>query len=172
MASKDRSDGITAWGIHDAVFDSNILARILLTIVTAGYAVAPLIADLNSTHATNPLGTPYARFHVVWQVLSYSGFGLIALGLIWIPGPHATARLYLASGFAAAVLFPFFITFANMRLFGGAHYDVNGYLPKPVPIFGRIVKFDANTSVFSIVTLILLLALISISGTDVNIAGQ
>jgi hypothetical protein len=156
----------------DTIFDSNIFARILLTIVTAGYAVAPLIADLNSTHATNPLWTPHARFHVVWQVLSYSGFGLIALGLIWIPGPHAAARLYLASGFAAVVLFSFFITFANMRLFGGAHYDPNGYLPKPVSVLGRVVKFDANTTVFSIVTVILLLALISISGAGVQMAGR
>ena len=156
----------------DAVFDSNIFARILLTIVTAGYALAPLIADLNATHATNPLWTPHARFHVVWQVLSYSGFGLIALGLIWIPGPYPTARLYLASGFAAAVLIAFFATFANMRLFGGAHYDVNGYLPKPVQILGRVVKFDANTTVFSIVTLILLIAVISISSADVRVGGQ
>ena len=156
----------------DGVFDSNILARVLLTIVTAGYALAPLIADLNATHATNPLWTPHARFHVVWQVLSYAGFGLIALGLIWSPGPYAAARLYLVSGFAAVVLFAFFVTFASMRLFGGAHYDVNGYLPKPVSILGRVVKFDANTTVFSIVTVILLLALISISGSDANIAGQ
>jgi hypothetical protein len=156
----------------DAIFDSNILARILLTIVTAAYAVAPLIADLNSTHATNPLWTPHARFHVVWQVLSYSGFGVIALGLIWIPGPHSAARLYLASGFAAAVLLAFFVTFASMRLFGGAHYDVNGYLPRPVSILGHMVKFDANTTVFSIATVILLLALISISGADMQIAGR
>jgi hypothetical protein len=156
----------------DGIFDSNIFARILLTLVTAGYALAPLIADLNSTHATNPLWTPHARFHVVWQVLSYSGFGLIALGLIWIPGPYATARLYLAGGFAAAVLIAFFTTFASMRLFSGAHYDVNGYLPKSVPILGRMVKFDANTTVFSIVTVILLIALISISGADLKLAGH
>src|SRR5262249_5502164 len=127
-------------------------------------ALAPLIADLNSTHATNPLWTPHARFHVVWQVLSYSGFGLIALGLIWTPGSGAAARLYLAGGFAAAVLLAFFITFASMQLFGGAHYDANGYLPKPVSILGRVVKFDANTTVFAIVTVILLVALFSISG--------
>jgi len=156
----------------DTIFDANIFARILLTIVTAGYAVAPLIADLNSTHATNPLWTPHARFHVVWQVLSYSGFGLIALGLIWIPGPYSAARLYLASGFAAAVLFAFFITFANMRSFGGTHYDVNGYLPKPVSILGWVVKFDANTTVFSVATVILLLALVSISGAEVQVAGR
>ena len=156
----------------DTIFDSNILARILLTIVTAGYALAPLVADLNSTHATNPLWTPHARFHVVWQVLSYSGFGLIALGLIWAPGPGAAARLYLAGGFAAAVLLAFFITFASMRLFGGAHYDANGYLPKPVSIFGRVVKFDANTTVFTIASVILLVALFSISGAEVPTAGR
>jgi len=149
----------------DGVFDSNILARVLLTIVTAGYALAPLIADLNATHATNPLWTPHARFHVVWQVLSYAGFGLIALGLIWSPGPYAAARLYLVSGFAAVVLLAFFVTFASMRLFGGAHYDVNGYPPKPVSILGRVVKFDANTTVFSIVIVILLLALVSIASS-------
>jgi len=156
----------------DAIFDSNIFARVLLTLVTAGYALAPLIADLNSTHATNPLWTPHARFHVVWQVLSYSGFGLIALGLIWSPGPYATARLYLAGGFAAAVLIAFFATFAAMPRFGGAHYDHNGYQPKAVPILGRVVKFDANTTVFSIVTVILLIALVSIAGADVKPAGH
>jgi hypothetical protein len=100
----------------------------------------------------------------VWQVLSYSAFGLIALGLIWIPGAYATARLYLAGGFAAAILIAFFTTFAAMRLFGGAHYDVNGYLPKEVSILGRTVNLDANTTGFSIVTVILLVALASISG--------
>ena len=156
----------------DAVFDSNILARILLTIVTAGYAVAPLIADLNSTHATKSAvdtACPISR-GVAGPELFRLRLDCTRLDLD--SGAHATARLYLASGFAAVVLFAFLITFANMRLFGGAHYDVNGYLPKPVPIFGRIVKFDANMTVFSIVTLILLLALISISGTDVKIAGQ
>jgi hypothetical protein len=78
-----------------------------------------------------------------------------------------SALSYLAGGFAAVVLFAFFITFANMRSFGGAHYDLNGYLPKPVPILGRVVNFDANTTVFSIVTAILLLALISISHAEV-----
>jgi hypothetical protein len=108
--------------------------------------------------------------------------GLAGVELFWLrpdrprpdldSGPYATTRLYLAAGLAAAVLLAFFITFANMRLFGGAHYDINGYLPKPVSILGRVVKFDANTTVFSIVTIILLLALVSISGSDVKIAGQ
>jgi hypothetical protein len=44
------------------------------------------------------------------------------------------------------------------------------YLPKAVPILSRFVKFDANRTVFSIVTVILLIALIAISGTDVKMA--
>jgi len=49
----------------DAVFDSNILARILLTIVTAGYAVAPLIADLNST--TRPIRCGHGMPDFTWR---------------------------------------------------------------------------------------------------------
>ena len=68
-------------------FDHLLLARILFTVMTAGYAVATVIADFNATHATNPEWTPHARFHVVWQITSYVGFGLFALVLIWWPGP-------------------------------------------------------------------------------------
>src|SRR5712671_192950 len=103
----------------DMIFDSNIFARVLLTIVTAGYAVAPLIADLNSTHATNPLWTPHARFHVVWQVLSYSGIGLIALYLIWAGGPMQTERLYLAAALAVAVYGAFFGAVFSRPVYGG-----------------------------------------------------
>jgi len=56
-----------------------MLARILLTLTTLGYGLATIKADFNKTHATNPAWTPHARFHVVWQILSYSGVGLIAL---------------------------------------------------------------------------------------------
>ena len=67
----------------------NLVARVLLTLNTLGYSLVPVLADFNSTHATNPLWTPHARFHVVWQVLSYCGIGSIALFLIWTAGPAA-----------------------------------------------------------------------------------
>ena len=56
-----------------------------------------MFADFNKTHATNPKWTPHARFHVVWQISSYVGFGLLALALIWWPGPLAIERLYLVA---------------------------------------------------------------------------
>src|SRR5579885_184706 len=75
------------------------IARILLSLTALGYGLATIKADFNKTHATNPLWTPHARFHVVWQILSYSGIGLIALYLIWAPGPMEAERLYLAVAF-------------------------------------------------------------------------
>ena len=77
--------------------DHILIARILFTLMTVGYAVLTVIADFNKTHATNPEWTPHARFHVVWQILSYVGFGLLALALIWWPGPLAVERLYLVA---------------------------------------------------------------------------
>ena len=135
-------------------FDHFLLARILLTLVTLGYALATIFADFNKTHATNPLWTGHARFHVVWQITSYAGFGLIALGLIWMPGSLALERLYLAVAFAAVVYGAFFITLAVMPLYGGRAYDANGY--QPFTLAG--MKLDANVTVFSIMTILLLIA--------------
>ena len=70
-------------------FDHILLARILFTLTTAGYDLGTVLADFNKTYATNPKWTPHARFHVVWQISSYVGFGLMALALIWWPGPLA-----------------------------------------------------------------------------------
>lgn len=153
-----------------SVLDHHLIARVLLTLATLGYALAPLIADLNKTHATNPAWTPHARFHVVWQVLSYSGLGLIALYLIWWPGPDATARLYLAASFAGVIIAAFFITYATMPRFGGANHDANGYPPKPVALFGHVVKLDANTTVFSVLVVVLAAAVIAIGAGAVRVA--
>ena len=52
----------------EAFTDGNLIARILLSLVTVGYAFITILADINKTHATNPAWTPHARFHVVWRV--------------------------------------------------------------------------------------------------------
>src|ERR1700694_6149178 len=115
-------------------FDGNWLARILLTLATLGYGLATIKADFNKTHATNPLWTPHARFHVVWQILSYSGVALIALALIWLKGPLPKERLYLAAALSLAVYGAFFVGVFARPVFGGTLYDDNGYAPFKPPV--------------------------------------
>ena len=135
----------------------NLIARVLLTLVTLGYSLAPVLADFNKTHATNPLWTPHARFHVVWQVSSYCGIGLIALVLIWTAGP--VTKLWLAVALAAAMYGGFFATAFTMPRFGGRLADENGVPPLgTVNLGGRPVVLDANLTVFGVLVAILVVA--------------
>ena len=136
-------------------FDHILIARVLLTLTTAGWAFATVIADFNKTHATNPQWTPHARFHVVWQISSYVGFGLLALALIWWPGPLALERLYLVALMCAIVYAAFFTALIAMPIYGGRAYDANGYQPfaAPIPIVAKM--WDVNVTIFSVQLILL-----------------
>lgn len=140
--------------------DGNLIARVLLTLATLGYSAVTIKADLNKTHATNPEWTPHARFHVVWQVLSYSGVGIIALFLIWALGPLPTERLYLAGALAVVMYAAFFVAVLVRPVFGGKLYDDNGYPPFRAPI-GR-ARWEANVMVFTVLSLITLAGLVAV----------
>jgi len=147
-------------------FDLNLLARILLTLVTLGYGFATILADFNKTHATNPKWTPHARFHVVWQISSYAGFGTLALALIWWPGPYATERLVLAAIMGAIVFAAFFLALISMSVYGGRAYDDNGYLPfaAPVPLIAK--RWDVNITIFTVLSTLLFVGALSIFGAQ------
>ena len=139
----------------------NLIARALLTLNTLGYSLGPAIADFNRTHATNPLWTPHARFHVVWQVLSYCGIGLIALFLIWTAG--SAAKLWLAAALAVAMYAGFFATVFSMRRFGGGVADTNGIpVLATVNVGGKPLALDANVTVFCVQVAILVIAMLTI----------
>jgi len=144
--------------------DRILIARVLFTLMTAGYAFLTVVADFNKTHATNPEWTPHARFHVVWQISSYIGFGLLALALIWWPGSLAVERLYLVALMGAIVYAAFFAALIAMPIYGGAAYDRNGYQPfkAPLPIIAK--RWDANITAFSIQLVILAAGLFAVSG--------
>ena len=97
----------------------SLIAQILLTLATIGYGFITMKADFNATHATNPAWTGHARFHVVWQILSYAGIAVIALVLIWWPAPMAVERLYLAGALAAAIYGAFFVAAIARPIFAG-----------------------------------------------------
>jgi hypothetical protein len=139
----------------------HLIARLLLTLNTLGYGLAPVFADFNKTHATNPLWTPHARFHVVWQVSSYCGVGLIALWLIWSAGP--AGKLWLAVALAVAMYAGFFATVFSMPRFGGSVADANGIPPlATLQVGGKPLALDANVTVFSVQVAILLAAVLLI----------
>jgi hypothetical protein len=146
------------------VFDHILIARVLFTVMTAGWAIATVFADFNNTHATNPKWTPHARFHVVWQILSYVGFGLLAFALIWWPGPLAVERLYLVALMGAIVYAAFFAALIAMPIYGGGAYDDNGYKPfkAPLPLFAKV--WDVNVTVFSVQLVIFVAGLLAVSG--------
>ena len=139
-----------------------LIAKILLTLATLGYSLGTVIADLNRTHATNPLWTPHARFHVVWQVFSYIGIGVVALFLIWAPGPLEIERLYLVCGVTFVVFAAFYATWIAMPVYGGTNFDPNGYPPAPVRLAGRTVMLDANFTGISVQSVLLVIAFVLI----------
>jgi hypothetical protein len=143
-------------------FDPGLIARILISLATLGYGFVTIKADFNATHATNPIWTPHARFHVVWQVLSYSGVALIALALIWLPGPMAAERMYLAAGLGAAVLGAFYVAFFAMGAYGGRAYDDNAYLPFHPPGMPAAWRWDVNVTVFTILSAFLVIGVLLI----------
>jgi hypothetical protein len=139
----------------------HLIARVLLTLNTLGYGFAPVLADFNRTHATNPLWTPHARFHVVWQVLSYCGIGAIALFLIWTSGP--VAKLWLAAALAIAMYAGFFVTVFSMHRFGGGVADTNGIpVLATVTLAGRRLALDTNVTVFCVQVAVLAIAMMMI----------
>ncbi|MGH6684395.1 MAG: hypothetical protein ACRECA_10860 [Pseudolabrys sp.] len=105
------------------------------------------------------------RFHVVWQISSYVGFGLLAFALIWWPGPLVVERLYLVAVMGTIVYAAFFAALLAMPIYGGAAYDANGYKPfkAPIPIIAK--KWDANITVFCVQLLILAAGILSVASS-------
>jgi hypothetical protein len=139
-----------------------ITARILLTLAALGFSFITVVADLNKTHASNPLWTPHARFHLVWQVLSYSGIALVALYLIWVNGPSQVERLYLAAALGVAVYAGFFGAVFTRPLYGGGLFDTNGYLSFQAPIGPKSWLWDVNVTIFTVTCAILLAAIFAV----------
>ena len=128
----------------ETLFDQNLMARLMFSLVAVVIIIGPATADFNATHATNPLWTPHARFHVVWQVLSNSAISLVALYLLWTPSVEYITYLVLAAVLNFIWLIAFFTTLASMSLFAGSLADVDGIKPFKFNIFGRVYDIDTN----------------------------
>ena len=137
---------------------SVLWAQVVLSLVTLGYSLVPARADLNRTHATNPLWTGHARYHVVWQVGSYVGVALVALFLIWAPGPYVVPRLLVAACLAGAAYGGFFVAMVAMRLYAGRLADENGVPPL---VLGGL-RVDLNVAVFVVIAAALVVTVVAL----------
>ena len=133
-------------------------ARVLLSSLAATQGLAVLLIDLRRSHATNPLWTPHARFHVVWQVLNLALLALVELALIWRSGPAAATRFYLAAWLTAMTLVAFCGALASIRLYDGALFDQNGILPWKLRLAERDLQLDKNTIVVALGSMVLLVS--------------
>jgi hypothetical protein len=128
----------------ETIFDELLISRLLFTLVAVMISVGPIFADLNKTHATNPLWTPHARFHVVWQVLSQTGISLVILYLLWTHATDYTTHIWVAAILNYVWGVSFYATLASMPVYGGALKDVNGIKPFRFNILGTVYLVDTN----------------------------
>jgi hypothetical protein len=122
--------------------------KILMSVVIVQYGFIPPFIDFNKTHATNPLWTGHARFHVVWQVFMSFFIALIALFFLWF---HSENRLFadtITLFLSLSVLGSFFLNMLLGNHYGGTLSDSNGF-----PAIGKI---DGNVLSFSIAMILLL----------------
>lgn len=119
-----------------------LAAKILISLVAFMTAVGPMKADFNATHATNPLWTSHARFHVVWQVLCQAGVAMFILYIVW--GVDFPGHVWLGAMMNFNWLVTFFLTLANMKRFEGSLKDVNGIPPFRFNIGGTVRLVDTN----------------------------
>jgi len=104
---------------------SFLIGKILITISTIIYGFVPLFVDLNKTHATNPLWTGHARFHVVWQVMITFCMAILALYFLWVRH-YETENLVIAFILGLSVLGSFLLNVLLMKFYGGSLADKNG----------------------------------------------
>jgi hypothetical protein len=122
--------------------EMELIAKILVTLVAVATAIGPMFADFNKTHATNPLWTPHARFHVVWQVLTQAGVAGFIFYILWVAEFDGHVLLAALMNFNWGLTF--FLTLFNMNRFEGTLSDVNGIPPFKFSIGGQIRKVDTN----------------------------
>ncbi|ABS61752.1 hypothetical protein Plav_0129 [Parvibaculum lavamentivorans DS-1] len=128
----------------ETLYDELLLPRLLFSLVAFMISAGPIFADFNKTHATNPLWTPHARFHVVWQVLSQTGISLVILYLLWSPAADYLTHIWVAAILNYVWGASFYATLATMPIYGGALKDTNGIKPFRFNIFGTVYLVDTN----------------------------
>jgi hypothetical protein len=102
--------------------DIKMLDKLLLTLSIVLYAVVVPFLEINDTHVFNPAWVAHAKLHEVWQLITNSSFGVVALWLIWF----TTNGRVQASVIALLATGGFLAAFAMQDLYGGSMIHSDG----------------------------------------------
>lgn len=120
------------------------VARVLLTVYCGTQGAATAALDMNRTHATNPVWTRHARFHVIAETATIVLLSLVEIVLLWLPGPSACQRFYAALLLALLPMLGFFVAMFTRRIYGGALSDPNGIRPLIFAFRGSARRIELN----------------------------
>ena len=130
------------WAIFFLNLEYMFIGKILFSFVAFGLSFMPLLVDFNESHATNPLWTGHARFHLVWQVTALTMTGLIVILLLWVF--PSVSNTIISIVLLYIWLICFFIAWLAMPIYGGKPNDVNGVPPVNINFFGKQYEVDRN----------------------------
>ena len=146
---------IILWSFYTFLFTdySHIfISKVLLTMICFGFATITPLIDFNESHATNPLWTGHARFHLVWQVNAMILTSLLCLPLLWVFDSFFNLLLVVALNYLW--IFSFFVTAVSIKLYDGEFNDINGVPPILINFLGREIEIDRNVQAISAVFVI------------------
>ena len=133
------------WSIYALIFtqiELVFISKILLTLICVGFGTLTPLIDFNESHATNPLWTGHARFHLVWQVNAMIITSLLSIVLLWFFYSITNHLIVFLLNYLW--IFSFYATVFGLKLFDGELNDINGVPPVFINIFGREYEIDRN----------------------------
>jgi small-conductance mechanosensitive channel len=132
------------WALFFSSIETIIVGKVILSFVAIALSIGPVLVDYNESHASNPLWTGHARFHLVWQVCALAMSGLMVLSLMWLIPTYT--NLLISISLLYMWIICFFIACFSMSLYGGKLNDVNGVPPIKTSFFGKQIEIDHNLS--------------------------
>ena len=143
------------WSIYALIFtqiELLFISKILLTLICIGFGTLTPLIDFNESHATNPLWTGHARFHLVWQVNAMIITALLSIFLLWFFYSITNHLIVILLNFLWVL--SFYATVFGLKLFDGELNDINGVPPALIKLLGREFEIDRNIQAITGVLLV------------------